>query len=75
MFARRADLTGVGPRPLLAACSAGGLALCTSAGGAYAAGTCTRSSAEQQAAEQQCETHGGVYLRGQDTCVVGAGGP
>jgi len=75
VFARRADLTGVGPRPLVAACSAGGLAICTFADGAYAAGTCTRSSAAQQAAEQQCETRGGVYLRGQDTCVVGAGWP
>ena len=59
----------------LAACSAGGFAICTSAGGTYAAGTCTRSSAGQQAAEQQCEARGGVYLRGQDTCAVGAGGP
>lgn len=59
----------------LAGCSAGGLAICTSAGGTYAAGTCTRSSAEQQAAEQQCQARGGVYLRGQDTCEFGAGGP
>jgi len=60
----------------LAGCSAGGLAICTSAGGTYEAGTCTRStSAEQQAAEQQCEGRGGVYLRGQDTCEFGVGGP
>jgi hypothetical protein len=59
----------------LAGCSAGVLAICTSAGGTYAAGTCTRWSAGQQAAEQQCESHGGVYLGGQDICVVGAGGP
>ena len=59
----------------LAACSGGGLAICTSAGGTYAAGTCTRSSAGQQAAEQQCQARGGVYLGGQDICAVGAGGP
>lgn len=59
----------------LAACSAGGLGICTSAGGTYAAGTCTRSSAGQEAAEQQCQARGGVYLGGQDTCAVGAGGP
>jgi hypothetical protein len=57
----------------LAACSAGGL--CTSAGGTYAAGTCTRSSAGQEAAEQKCQARGGVYLGGQDICAVGAGGP
>jgi hypothetical protein len=59
----------------LAACSAGGLEICTSAGGTYAAGTCTRSSAGQQEAEQQCQARGGVYLRGQDICAIGAGGP
>ena len=75
-------LRPVGPVPLalavllsLAACSAGGLGICTSAGGTYAAGTCTRSSAVQQEAEQQCQARGGVYLRGQDICAVGAGGP
>jgi hypothetical protein len=59
----------------LTACSSGALAICASAGGTYAAGTCTRSSADQQAAEQLCEARGGVYLRGQDTCAIGAGGP
>jgi len=59
----------------LTACSSGTLAICASAGGTYAAGTCTRSSADQQAAEQLCEARGGVYLRGQDTCAIGAGGP
>jgi hypothetical protein len=75
-------LRPVGPAPLalaallsLAACSGGGLGICTSAGGTYAAGTCTRSSAGQQAAEQQCQARGGVYLGGQDICAVGAGGP
>lgn len=81
-MAAAALLRPVSPVPLalavllsLAACSAGGLGICTSAGGTYAAGTCTRSSAGQQAAEQQCQARGGVYLRGQDICAVGAGGP
>jgi hypothetical protein len=59
----------------LAACSGRGVTICTSAGGTYAAGTCTRSSAGQQEAEQQCQARGGVYLQGQDICAVGAGGP
>ena len=59
----------------LSGCSASGLAICTSAGGTYAAGTCTGStSAEQQAVEQQCEARGGVYLGGQGICLVSAGG-
>ena len=57
----------------LTACSAGGLAICTSAGGTYAAGVCTRAG--QEVAEQQCQARGGVYLTGQDICAVGAGGP
>jgi hypothetical protein len=80
--AATALLRPVSPVPLalaallsLAACSTGGLGICTSAGGTYAAGTCTRSSAGQQAAEQQCQARGGVYLGGQDICAVGAGGP
>jgi hypothetical protein len=58
----------------LAACGAGGPAICTSAGGTYQAGTCTRSSTGQQGAEQECQARGGVFLRGQDLCAVGAGG-
>jgi hypothetical protein len=58
----------------LAACGAGGPAICTSAGGTYQAGTCTRSSAGQEGAERQCQARGGAYLRGQDICAVGAGG-
>lgn len=80
--AAAARLRPVSPVPLaiavllsLAACSAGGLGICTSAGGTYEAGTCTRSSAGQQAAERQCQARGGVYLGGQDICAVGAGGP
>jgi hypothetical protein len=59
----------------LVGCSAGALAVCTSAGGTYAAGTCTRSSAELEAAERRCRARGAVYLSGQDICVLGAGGP
>jgi hypothetical protein len=80
--AATARLRPVSPVPLalagllsLTACSVGGLGICTSAGGTYAAGTCTRSSDGQQAAEQQCQARGGVYLGGQDICAVGAGGP
>jgi hypothetical protein len=80
--AAAAPLRRVSPVPLalaallsLAACSGGPLGTCSSAGGTYAAGTCTRSSAGQQAAEQQCQARGGVYLGGQDICAVGAGGP
>jgi hypothetical protein len=66
---------GIAALLFLGACSTSGLAICTSAGGTYAAGTCIRSSAGQQAAEQQCQARGGVYLGGQDICAVGAGGP
>ena len=57
----------------LTACSAGGPAICASAGGTYAAGVCSRAGHE--AAAQECQARGGVYLTGQDTCAVGAGGP
>jgi hypothetical protein len=81
MYPYTDSMRRVRPAPLaiaasfaLAACGAGGPAICTSAGGTYQAGTCTRSSAGQQGAEQQCQARGGVYLRGQDLCAVGAGG-
>ena len=61
--------------PALSACSGGGPAICTSAGGTYQAGTCIRSGAGQEAAERECQARGGAYLRGQDICAVGAGGP
>lgn len=57
----------------LTACSAGGAAICASVGGTYAAGVCTRAGHE--AAAQECQARGGVYLTGQDICAVGAGGP
>ena len=66
---------GIAALLFLGACSTDGRAICASAGGTYASGTCTRSSAGQQAAEQQCQARGGVYLGGQDICAVGAGGP
>jgi len=57
----------------LAGCSAS--TICTSAGGTYAAGTCTRSTSEaQQAFERECQARGGVYLGGQGICLVSAGG-
>ncbi len=58
----------------LAACSSGP-AICGAAGGTYEAGACARWSSGQQAAEERCQTRGGVYLRGQDICALGAGGP
>lgn len=57
-----------------AACGTGGPAICMSAGGTYQGGTCTSSSAGQEAAERECQARGGSYLRGQDICAVGAGG-
>lgn len=59
----------------LGGCVAGAGSLCEAAGGRYAAGACTRSSPELQAAQEQCQANGGVYLGGQDRCAVGAGGP
>jgi len=52
---------------------ASGTAICEAAGGTYTAGTCSRSSPGQQAAERACEGRGGVYLSGQDTCAFGMG--
>jgi hypothetical protein len=49
--------------------------LCEGAGGTWAGGTCTRWSPAQQAALEGCEANGGVYLRGDDTCHFGEGGP
>jgi len=61
----------------LGGCAAGGGSLCEAAGGRYAAGTCLRSlTPAQQAAQEQCQANGGVYLNGDDRCVVGgSGGP
>ena len=58
----------------LTGCSAS--AICTSAGGTYAAGTCTRPTSEDERAfEQQCQASGGAYLGGQRICEFGPGGP
>jgi hypothetical protein len=58
-----------------AGCALRGTALGEAAGGTYAGGTCIRWSPDQQAAQDACETSGGVYLGGQDTCEFGMGGP
>jgi len=61
--------------PLVACSSAQSDRICAAAGGHYTNGTCERSSPEQDAAQEWCETHGGVYLNGQDNCAFGEGGP
>jgi len=59
---------------LLSGCAGtSGTAICEAAGGRYAGGTCARSIPGQQAAQERCKTHGGVYLGGQDTCAFGMG--
>lgn len=51
-------------------------AICARAGGDYVDGTCARrSSPGELAAQQWCETHGGVYLAAEDYCAFGEGGP
>ncbi len=61
----------VGP----AACAVDVTAICQSAGGTYADGTCSRWGPGHQAAAEACEASGGVYLSGQDRCEFGMGGP
>jgi len=56
----------------LCGCS-GSAAICAGAGGTFADGTCTRSSASDLADRQWCETHGAVYLAGSGTCAWGEG--
>ena len=72
MTARRAILLAIAVVLPVTGCA--GASICAAAGGTYADGTCTRWSAGQEAAEQWCQRHGGVYLRGQDDCQFGAGG-
>ncbi len=61
---------------LLSACSAAQLSrICQHAGGRYTNEGCDASTLAQKAARDWCETHGGVYLGGQEHCVVGDGGP
>jgi hypothetical protein len=60
---------------LLSACTTDQLArICQNAGGRYTAEGCDASTPAQKAAKDWCETHGGVYLAGQDYCAFGAGG-
>ena len=59
---------------LLAACSSGGKvklsskALCENAGGRYADMTCQPGTT--RGASSMCEAHGGVYLAGEDNCII-----
>ena len=52
-----------------------GTALCEAAGGTYTGGTCSRWGPAQQAAQEMCETSGGVKLAGQERCEFGIGAP
>jgi hypothetical protein len=64
----------------LSACSGTGrfsaTAICARAGGDYVDGTCARRARPGElAAQQWCETHGGVFLNAEDYCAFGEGGP
>jgi len=60
----------------LSACSTDQLVrICRNAGGKYTNTGCDVSSPAQKSAKDWCETHGGVYLAGQEYCALGAGGP
>jgi hypothetical protein len=59
--------------PSLAACSSGKVkisskSLCENAGGRYADFTCQPGST--RGAGSMCEAHGGVYLAGEDNCII-----
>jgi len=63
----------------LSACTGGGrfsaTAVCERLGGDYVGGTCEHhTTPEELAAQQWCETHGGVYLTDAG-CELGSGGP
>jgi hypothetical protein len=61
---------------LLSACSAAQFSrICQHAGGRYTNEGCDASTPARKAARDWCETHGGVYLGGQEQCVLGGGGP
>jgi hypothetical protein len=61
---------------VLSACSTAQLIrICENAGGRYTNGGCDTSTPAKQAARDWCETHGGVYLAGQEYCAFGEGGP
>jgi hypothetical protein len=59
----------------LASCARDAAAICASAGGTYTGGTCSKSNARLRAAEDACESVGGVYLMGDERCAFGEGGP
>jgi hypothetical protein len=59
----------------MAGCGLDARKWCEGAGGTYTGTSCTRSAPGERAAEDACEARGGVYLRGQDRCEVGGGGP
>ena len=62
----------------LTACASGldAAAICERAGGRWAGGLCEyRLTPEQLALRQWCETQGGRYLNGDNTCAFGRGGP
>jgi len=61
------------------ACTGGGrfsaTAVCERSGGDYVGYTCQHHSTPAElAAQQWCETHGGVYVAN-DGCELGSGGP
>jgi len=63
----------------LSACAGSGRfsarAICERAGGDYKGSTCEHhTTPEELAAQQWCETHGGVYVA-LDGCELGSGGP
>lgn len=58
-----------------AGCGVNASAICEGAGGTYVGGTCSRWGPREEEAQQMCESHGGVYLRGEESCVLGGGGP
>lgn len=62
----------------LSACSGGFSAAttCEASGNRWIAGTCTHQlTPEQLARRQWCESHGRVYLAGDDVCAFSGGGP
>jgi hypothetical protein len=69
-----AGILALGLAGSAAGCGLDVTTLCAAGGATYAGGTCTRWSPSQQAAQDACETHGGVYLAGQETCEFGEGG-
>jgi hypothetical protein len=48
--------------------------ICQNAGARYTRQGCDASTPAQKVAKEWCETHGGVYLAGQEYCAFGAGG-